>query len=41
MRNSWLLFSVASLAVAALAEPAFAQAANPYDVSWSALNAGQ
>jgi conjugal transfer/type IV secretion protein DotA/TraY len=40
MRNSWLLFGVASLAVAALAEPAFAQAANPYDVSWSALTPG-
>jgi conjugal transfer/type IV secretion protein DotA/TraY len=40
MRNSWLFFSVASLAVAALAEPAFAQAANPYDVSWSALTPG-
>jgi conjugal transfer/type IV secretion protein DotA/TraY len=40
MRNSWLLFSVATIAAAALAEPALAQATNPYNVSWSALNPG-
>jgi conjugal transfer/type IV secretion protein DotA/TraY len=40
MRNSWLLFSVATIAATALAEPALAQATNPYNVSWSALNPG-
>jgi conjugal transfer/type IV secretion protein DotA/TraY len=40
MRKSWLLFLVAFIAVAALAEPAFAQATNPYNVSWAALNPG-
>ena len=40
MRKSWLLFFVVVVAVAALAEPAIAQATNPYNVSWSALNPG-
>src|ERR1700733_396355 len=40
MRKSWLLFFVVVVVVAALAEPAFAQATNPYNVSWSALNPG-
>lgn len=40
MRKSWVLFIVAVIAVAALVEPAFAQATNPYDVSWAALNPG-
>ena len=40
MRKSWLLFFVVVVVVAALAEPALAQATNPYNVSWSALNPG-
>ena len=40
MRKSWLLFFVVVLTAAAMAEPAFAQAANPYNVSWAALNPG-
>ena len=40
MRKSWLLFFVVVVAAAAMAEPAFAQAANPYNVSWAALNPG-
>ncbi len=40
MRKSWLLPLVVVAAACALAEPAFAQATNPYDVSWAALNPG-
>lgn len=40
MRNSWLLFIVAVIAIGAMAEPALAQATNPYNVSWSALSPG-
>jgi len=40
MRQSWLLFVVAVIGVAALADPAFAQTTNPYNVSWAALNPG-
>jgi conjugal transfer/type IV secretion protein DotA/TraY len=39
MRKSWFLFLVA-VAVAAMAGPAVAQATNPYNVSWAALNPG-
>ena len=40
MRTSWLLFVVIVIAAAVLAHPAFAQAANPYNVSWAALDPG-
>ena len=40
MRKSCVLFVITVLAVAALVEPAFAQAANSYNVSWAALNPG-
>jgi hypothetical protein len=40
MRKSWLLFFVVVVAVAALVEPALAQATSPYNVSWAALNPG-
>ncbi len=40
MRKSWLLFFVVVVAAAAMADPAFAQATNPYNVSWAALNPG-
>lgn len=33
-------FVLLTLAITAIAGPAFAQASNPYDVSWSALNPG-
>src|SRR6516165_12020013 len=38
MRSQWLV--LLSLSVLAIAGPAFAQATNPYDVSWSALDPG-
>ena len=38
MRSPWLV--LLSLSVLAIAGPAFAQATNPYDVSWSALDPG-
>lgn len=42
MLRLWLLFLILAIAATTLIQPAFAQApaANPYDVSWAALNPG-
>src|ERR1700743_3617323 len=36
----FLAFLILALTIVAVADPAFAQATNPYNVSWSALNPG-